>query len=195
MDIKKKLGTGIASAVLGLTLISGGTYAYFSDSVTTNNTFAAGTIDLGVDPTEIISVDNIKPGDVITRDFELQNNGTLDIEKVLLDTDYTVIDVNGDNSEDFGSHIRVEFLYNADKLDEVIYETTLAELKDMTPEAVNENVFYPLLGEQGLPVDSIDDLVVQFQFVDNGEDQNQFQGDSLELSWTFTALQTEGEDK
>ncbi|GLO65743.1 CalY family protein [Oceanobacillus kimchii] len=195
MDIKKKLGTGIASAVLGLTLIGGGTYAYFSDSVTTNNTFAAGTIDLGVDPTEIISVDNIKPGDVITRDFELQNNGTLDIEKVLLDTDYTVVDANGDNSEDFGDHIRVEFLYNADKLDEVIYETTLAELKEMTPEAVNENVFYPLLGEQGLPVDSIDDLVVQFQFVDNGEDQNQFQGDSLELSWTFTALQTEGEDK
>ncbi|WP_017796438.1 CalY family protein [Oceanobacillus kimchii] len=195
MDIKKKLGTGIASAVLGLTLIGGGTYAYFSDSVTTNNTFAAGTIDLGMDPTEIISVDNIKPGDVITRDFELQNNGTLDIEKVLLDTDYTVVDANGDNSEDFGDHIRVEFLYNADKLDEVIYETTLAELKEMTPEAVNENVFYPLLGEQGLPVDSIDDLVVQFQFVDNGEDQNQFQGDSLELSWTFTALQTEGEDK
>ncbi|BAC13258.1 TasA family protein [Oceanobacillus iheyensis] len=195
MDIKKKLGTGIASAVLGLTLISGGTYAYFSDSVTTNNTFAAGTIDLGVDPTEIISVDNIKPGDVITRDFELQNNGTLDIEKVLLDTDYTVTDVNTDNSEDFGDHIRVEFLYNADKLDEVIYETTLAELKEMTPEAVNENVFYPLLGEQGLPVDSIDDLVVEFQFVDNGEDQNQFQGDSLELSWTFTALQTEGEEK
>ncbi|OEH54431.1 cell division protein FtsN [Oceanobacillus sp. E9] len=195
MDIKKKLGTGIASAVLGLTLIGGGTYAYFSDSVTTNNTFAAGTIDLGVDPTEIISVDNIKPGDVITRDFELQNNGTLDIEKVLLDTDYTVVDANGDNSEDFGDHIRVEFLYNADKLDEVIYETTLAELKEMTPEAVNENVFYPLLGEQGLPVDSIDDLVVQFQFVDNGEDQNQFQEDSLELSWTFTALQTEGEDK
>ncbi|MBT2598949.1 MULTISPECIES: CalY family protein [unclassified Oceanobacillus] len=195
MDIKKKLGTGIASAVLGLTLIGGGTYAYFSDSVTTNNTFAAGTIDLGVDPTEIISVDNIKPGDVITRDFELQNNGTIDVEKVLLDTDYTVVDANGDNSEDFGDHIRVEFLYNADKLDEVIYETTLAELKEMTPEAVNENVFYPLLGEQGLPVDSIDDLVVQFQFVDNGEDQNQFQGDSLELSWTFTALQTEGEDK
>lgn len=195
MDIKKKLGAGIASAVLGLTLIGGGTYAYFSDTVTTNNTFAAGTIDLGVDPTEIISVDNIKPGDVITRDFELQNNGTLDIEKVLLDTDYTVIDANADNSEDFGDHIRVEFLYNADKLDEVIYETTLAELKEMTPEAVNENVFYPLLGEQGLPVDSIDDLVVQFQFVDNGEDQNQFQGDSLELSWTFTALQTAGEDK
>ncbi|WP_461183398.1 TasA family protein, partial [Virgibacillus kimchii] len=31
-------------------------------------------------------------------------------------------------------------------------------------------------------------------FVDNGEDQNQFQGDALNLEWTFTATQTDGED-
>ena len=195
MNIKKKLGAGIISAVLGLTLVGGGTFAYFSDTETTNNTFAAGTLDLAVNPTQIIEVDNIKPGDSMIRDFELQNNGTLDIDKVLLDTNYTVNDAAGDNTEDFGEHIQVEFLYNADKLDEVIYETTLAELKSLTPEAVNENVFYPLFGEKGLEVDSIDDLVVKFNFIDNGEDQNQFQGDSLDLEWTFTATQTAGEDK
>ncbi|MCM3398117.1 CalY family protein [Oceanobacillus profundus] len=195
MNIKKKLGAGIISAVLGLTLVGGGTFAYFSDTETTNNTFAAGTLDLAVNPTQIIEVDNIKPGDSMIRDFELQNNGTLDIDKVLLDTNYTVNDAAGDNTEDFGEHIQVEFLYNADKLDEVIYETTLAELKSLTPEAVNENVFYPLFGEKGLEVDSIDDLVVKFNFIDNGEDQNQFQGDSLNLEWTFTATQTAGEDK
>ncbi|PRX64062.1 putative ribosomally synthesized peptide with SipW-like signal peptide [Bacillus sp. V-88] len=43
MSIKQKLGLGVASAALGLALVGGGTYAYFSDSVTTNNTFAAGT--------------------------------------------------------------------------------------------------------------------------------------------------------
>ena len=195
MNIKKKLGAGIISAVLGLTLVGGGTFAYFSDTETTNNTFAAGTLDLAVNPTQIIEVDNIKPGDSMIRDFELQNNGTLDIDKVLLDTNYTVNDAAGDNTEDFGEHIQVEFLYNADKLDEVIYETTLAELKSLTPEAVNENVFYPLFGEKGLEVDSIDDLVVKFNFIDNGEDQNQFQGDSLNLEWTFTATQTAGENK
>ncbi|EQB37539.1 cell division protein FtsN [Virgibacillus sp. CM-4] len=195
MNIKKQLGTGILSAALGLSLIGGGTYAYFSDSETTNNTFAAGTLDLVAEPTEIIQVENIKPGDSMIRDFELQNNGSLDIDKVLLATDYNVADASGDNTEDFGQHIQVEFLYNADKLDEVIYETTLAELKGMTPEAVNEHVFDPLLGEQGLPVDSIDDLVVKFNFVDNGEDQNQFQGDSLNLEWTFTATQSAGEEK
>ncbi|MGG0892727.1 TasA family protein [Cytobacillus horneckiae] len=195
MGFKKKIAMGAMSAALGVALIGGGTYAYFSDTVTTNNTFAAGTLDLAAEPLEIINVDNIKPGDSILRSFELQNNGSLDIEKVLLNTDYTVTDANGDNTEDFGEHIVVEFLYNADKLDEVIYETTLAELKNMTPEAVGESVFYPLLGEKGLPVGTIDDLVVQINFVDNGEDQNQFQGDALQLEWMFTATQTAGEQK
>ena len=195
MSIKKKFGMGVMSAALGLTLVTGGTYAYFSSDVTTENTFAAGTLDLSVEPTTIIDVDNLQPGDSIVRDFELQNNGSLDIERVTLETDYRVIDVDGDNTEDFGEHIQVEFLYNADKLDEVIYETTLAELKDMTPEAVNEHIFYPALGEKGLPVDEVDDLVVKFNFVDNDEDQNQFQGDSLELEWTFVADQVDGEDK
>ena len=47
------------------------------------------------------------------RTFELQNNGTLDIEKVLLETNYSVIDAKNDNTDDFGKHIEVEFLYNA----------------------------------------------------------------------------------
>lgn len=186
---------GVMSAALGLTLIGGGTYAYFSSTVVTNNTFAAGTLDLSVEPTAIVNVENLQPGDSIIRDFELQNNGTLDIERVTLDTDYRVIDVNGDNTEDFGEHIQVEFLYNADNLDEVIYETTLAELKDMTLDAVNEHIFYPAFGEKGLPVGSSNDLVVKFNFVDNSADQNQFQGDSLQLEWTFIAHQVPGSDK
>src|SRR5690625_3846617 len=135
MGIKKQLGMGMATAALGLTLIGGGTFAYFSDNEETNNTFAAGTLDLSAEPTEIIEVDNMAPGDSMIRDFELQNSGTLDIGTVYLETDYTYSDTEGD---DFGEHIEVEFLYNADNLDEVIYQTTLAELQDMTPEAINE---------------------------------------------------------
>src|SRR5699024_3580375 len=126
MGLKKQLGMGVASAILGLTLIGGGTYAYFSSSETTNNTFAAGTLDLAVEPTTIIDMEDLKPGDSITRDFTLEISGLLDIQKVLLETDYSVIDANGDNTEDFGDHIQVKFLYNADKMDEVIYETTLS---------------------------------------------------------------------
>lgn len=196
MGIKKQIGMGIMSAALGLTLIGGGTYAYFSDSETTNNTFAAGTLDLSVNPTTIVDVGELKPGDSVTRDFELHNDGTLDIEKVLLDTDYSVIDAEGDNTEDFGEHIQVEFLYNADKMDEVIFETTLSGLKNMSPEAVGEHAFYPIFDARGLPAgEEADDLVVKFTFLDNGEDQNQFQGDSLQLEWTFTAVQGEGKEK
>src|SRR5699024_3562474 len=64
--------------------------------------------------------------------------------------DYEVDDAEGDNTEDFGDHIQVTFLYNADKMDEVIYETSLSELRDMEPEAVSEEVFNEILGEGGL---------------------------------------------
>ncbi|WP_099159092.1 CalY family protein [Virgibacillus ndiopensis] len=195
MGLKKQLGMGIMSAALGLSLIGGGTYAFFSSSETTNNTFAAGTLDLAVEPTTLIEVENLKPGDWVIRDFELQNSGTLDIEKVTLNTNYDVTDTNGDNTEDFGKYIEVEFLYNADKLDEVIYKTTLDQLKEMSPEAINEHIFYPNFGEKGLPAGSLDDFVVKFNFVDDGQDQNQFQGDSLQLEWTFNAQQTAGEEK
>src|SRR5699024_7748813 len=109
------------------------------------------------------------------------------IEKVTLETDYSVVDANGDNTEDFGDHIEVEFLYNADKLDEVIYKTTLSELKEMSPEAISEHIFYPALGEKGLAVGSVDVLVVKVKINDNDEDQHQFQRDSLNLEWTYVA--------
>ncbi|GIN90595.1 cell division protein FtsN [Siminovitchia terrae] len=195
MGMKKRFGKGMMTVALGAALIGGGTYAYFSDTETTNNTFAAGTLDLTLSPTEIINVDNIAPGDSFIRDFELGNGGSLDIDKVLLETDYIVNDAKGDNTEDMAEHIQVEFLYNVSNLDEVIFETTLAELKDMTPEAVNQHIFYPEIGDKGLPVGETHDLIVKFNFLDNGEDQNQFQGDSLKLTWTFNATQKPGEQR
>jgi spore coat-associated protein N len=191
MGIKKQLGMGVATAALGLTLIGGGTFAYFSDTEETSGTFAAGTLDLSAEPTEIIDVDNMTPGDSMIRDFELQNNGTLDIDTVYLETNYTYSGTEGD---DFGEHIEVEFLYNVDNLDEVIYQTTLAELQNMTPEAINEHIFYPAIGNDGLLAGESHDFIVQFNFLDNGEDQNHLQGASLNLEWTFVATQGDGQE-
>ncbi|QED46788.1 CalY family protein [Cytobacillus dafuensis] len=208
MSIKKKLGMGIASAALGLSLIGGGTFAYFSDTEVTNNTFAAGTLDLAVNPTTVINVENIKPGDVMVRAFKLENNGSLDISSVDIKTLYDVVDAKGNNKDDFGKHIKVLFLENADKTgdgwvigdyNDVISETTLYDLKNMTPDAV-ENVqhwitwFFGLNGEDsGMEAGTSDQMYVAFEFVDNDKDQNEFQGDKLNLEWTFTAHQTEGE--
>ncbi|MGD6856312.1 CalY family protein [Bacillus infantis] len=197
MSFKKKLGLGIASAALGVSLVGGGTFAYFSDTAEATGSFAAGTLDLSADPTTIIDVDNIKPGDTMLRSFDLVNGGSLDIASITLDTDYTVGDAKGGNVEDFGDHIQVNFLLNADKLDVPIYSTTLADLKGMSPDVIEGNIFSGWLAERGgkLAAGTEDKLYVQFEFVDNGLDQNEFQGDSLELKWTFNAEQGAGEAK
>ncbi|MDM5339647.1 CalY family protein [Fictibacillus enclensis] len=194
MSLKKKLGLGVASAALGLSLIGGGTYAYFSDSAEASSTFAAGTLDINTDPSTIVDLSNLKPGDYILRSFDLKNDGTLDVKKILLNTDYTVTDAKGDNAgEDFGQHIQVDFLYNSDKDNDVIYSTTLADLKKQkNPDAVAKG----WMGEKkGLKAGDSDEMLVMFTFVDNGQDQNKFQGDSLSLKWTFNAQQGAGEAK
>ncbi|MCG3088288.1 TasA family protein [Sporosarcina cyprini] len=204
MNLKKKLAMGIATGALAVSMIGGGTYAYFNDVETSTNTFAAGTLNLSLNPQEIINVDNIKPGDWMNRSFKLKNDGSLDIAKVLLKTNYEVTDKEGNNVDDFGKYIQVNFMWNVDKSalgpildkDLVVFETTLFDLKNMTPDAVANKVFIPRIEEiGGLKAGDSDDLVVQFQFIDNGENQNEFQGDSLKLTWEFEALQGKGQAK
>ncbi|MCP8615769.1 TasA family protein [Salirhabdus salicampi] len=113
MSIKKKIGMGVASAALGISLVGGGTWAAFNDTATINNHFAAGTLDLevGKSHNKPISFDlsNLKPGDNIQRIFELRNTGTLAIKEVLLDvtSDNFVDDTNAVNG---GSNTESEFL-------------------------------------------------------------------------------------
>lgn len=92
MSFKKKIGGGVLSAALGLSFIGGGTYAYFSDQVVTNNTFTAGTLDLALQPTTSLDLNQLKPGDKILKKFNLKNSGTLDIQDVVMKIDYTVND-------------------------------------------------------------------------------------------------------
>lgn len=189
MNLKKKLATGIVTGALAVSMIGGGTYAYFNDVETSTNTFAAGTLDLSLSPQEIINVDNIKPGDKMIRTFKLTNEGSLDISKILLKTAYDVTDTTGDNTDDFGKHIRVNLMLNSDKANAPVIWKTLAELKDMTPDAV-AGLYFPLFVERGgLKHNDSDDLIVTFEFVENNKDQNQFQGDSLNLTWQFDARQ------
>ncbi|WP_078378988.1 TasA family protein [Sutcliffiella halmapala] len=140
MSLKKKLGLGIASAALGISLVAGGTYAYFSDTATQANTFASGTIILDVDPTVQVPMENLKPGDWMPRSFELQNNGTLDMKYVDLTTSYTVTK-NGENvsnalANKYAEQLYVQFLKNTtgDEDYEVLFEVSLKDLRDLTPE-------------------------------------------------------------
>jgi len=197
MSIKKKLGLGLASAALGLSLVGGGTFAYFNDVEVNNSSFAAGTLDINVTANDannaIIDVGNLKPGDIMTRTFKLNNIGSLDVSKVLLTSKYTVTDAKGDNAgADFGEHIKVKFLINNDKRTEVVHETTLKNLSKK--DVVERDLLGWILGGEssGLQAGKSDTLSVMFEFVDNKADQNVFQDDSLKLEWSFDAKQTTG---
>lgn len=115
MSVKKKLGLGVASAALGLSLIGGGTWAAFNDTATINNHFAAGELDLvvGKSANKPISFDlsNMKPGDNVQRIFKLSNAGTLAIKEVLLDVNAANFVDGGDESalEDFLAQFVIDF--------------------------------------------------------------------------------------
>jgi len=197
VSLKKKLGMGVASAALGLSLIGGGTFAFFSDKEVSNNTFAAGTLDLTLNPKTLVDIKDLKPGDSVKKEFLLKNDGTLDIKEIKLLTTYDVTDAKGDNAgEDFAKHINVKFIWNWDKGSQPVYETTLADLKDESPDVVAKEIFSPEWTENGgLAAGDEDYLWVEFEFVENGEDQNKFQGDALNLEWTFNAKQKDGEER
>ncbi|MBO1911028.1 spore coat protein, partial [Microvirga sp. 3-52] len=67
MSLKKKLAMSIATGALAVSMIGGGTYAYFNDVEVNQSTFAAGTLDINIEGNDadnaIINVDNLKPGD------------------------------------------------------------------------------------------------------------------------------------
>ncbi|CAM4002083.1 cell division protein FtsN [Bacillus luti] len=197
MSLKKKLGMGVASAALGLSLIGGGTFAFFSDKEVSNNTFAAGTLDLTLNPKTLVDIKDLKPGDSVKKEFVLKNGGTLDIKEIKLGTTYDVKDAKDDNAgEDFAKHINVKFIWNWDKGSQPVYETTLADLQKENPDVVAKEIFSPEWTENGgLAAGDEDYLWVEFEFVENEEDQNKFQGDSLNLEWTFNAKQKDGEER
>ncbi|QHW31516.1 cell division protein FtsN [Paenibacillus rhizovicinus] len=198
MSIKVKLGLGLATAALGLSLIGGGTFAYFSDTAVKTGTFAAGNVDLnvGTSQTETISFANLAPGDHMTKTFKLNNDGSLDIGKIYLSTKYTVQDNGIANSEDLGKYIKVEFLRNIDKSDQVVESMTLYDLLTRTPDAAENTQFdiiQWLAGHEeaaGLKSHTSDSLIVRFTFEDNGQNQDQFQNDALNLQWSFEARTT-----
>ncbi|PHG57276.1 TasA family protein [Bacillus toyonensis] len=197
MSFKKKLSVGVISATLGLSFIGGGTYAYFSDQVVTNNTFATGTLDLAIHPTTSLNLNNLKPGDKILKKFNLKNSGTLAIRDIVMKVDYTIDDAMKNNQmEDLGNFIKVQFLWDWDPTKKPVYEATLAELKEQDPEIVSKKVFQSKWTESGgLNPGKTDWFWIKFTFEDNGKDQNIFQGDSIVLKMEFQANQTEGRER
>ncbi|MFD2627541.1 TasA family protein [Oceanobacillus kapialis] len=223
MGLKKRLGMGVATAALGISLVGGGTFAYFSDAEVQTNSFAAGTLDLSVDPEVTVDVGNLKPGDTMQRAFDLVNDGSLAIGEVSLGTEYTVTDAEGNPvspelAEKYGDTIIVDFLRNTGgKRDyEVIGSLSLNQLANMDPDEIDDVLtetgltyeYVPIAGGwawhwvisgeyyygETLEAGERANFDVKFRFNETGEPQNDLQGLQLDLNWTFNGMQTEGEE-
>ncbi|MGC5325283.1 TasA family protein [Brevibacillus sp. SYSU BS000544] len=194
-SLKKQFALAFVSIGLGAALIGGGTYAYFNDTAEVNNKFAAGKLDLSVNPTVAFDVQNLKPGDFMVRYFDIMNSGTLDIKDVLMHTSYTIDDAKGDNgSNDFASHLNVEFLTSDGQV--IVLNKTLKELKALTDNKKSPDIssLYKTK-DKDLPVGDIDTVAMKIVFNDNGQDQNIFQGDKVNLKFKLEATQTAGVEK
>lgn len=100
-----------------------------------------------------------------------------------------------DNKRDFGEDIEVVFLKNIDKKDQVIKTTTLKDLTDKKVTAAENDIVSWLWPEKGIKAGTNDSFKVKFRFIERNTSQNEFQGDKLQLKWTFEAQQGEGEVK
>lgn len=195
MNVKKTLGLGVVSAALGLTLVGGGTFAYFSSTSTSSASFNNGTLSLQSDPTVIVNLSNLKPGDTVLRDFKLKNDGTLNIPKVLLRTSSAITDAQGDNgSHNFKDDIIVTFLVNKDKKESPLLVISLADLENESPDLVARGIVGAILGgeKSGIKAGTSDNLTIQFAFKETLQPQNYYQGDTLALTLNFEANQEKG---
>lgn len=210
MNIKKMMMKGSLAAILGLSLVTGGTLAAFNDVEQVQSQLAAGTLDLAVNPTVVFNVGNLKPGDWMLRDFSIRNAGTLDIEKVLMYTSFTVKDgddnvVADARADEFADQFNL-FLLTSDLqpilsgLNKSILE--LSHMTDLDITTYLERIlFFPL--RPNLPVGDNDHIIMGIDFkniLDREADgilykQNQFQGWTIEVIFDLEATQFPGEER
>ncbi|MEL3970701.1 TasA family protein [Rossellomorea oryzaecorticis] len=123
MSIKKRLGLGAMSAVMGLSLIGTGTWAAFNDIESVQAKVGAGELNLdlkqlGNGPIDF-KISNLKPGDHMTRTIKLDNIGSLAIKDVLMSIEGvefenyapdTVEDAGYGDTDTWGDNTAIEYL-------------------------------------------------------------------------------------
>ncbi|MBY0013799.1 TasA family protein [Paenibacillus typhae] len=86
-NLKKTMAMAMATTALGAALIAGGSFAIFTSSVqNTGNTFAAGTLKIGLDkedtdgtPAKYFNLTNWAPGDSSIQPVVVTNKGSLEL--------------------------------------------------------------------------------------------------------------------
>lgn len=221
MSLKKKMSLGILSGALGVSLIGGGTWAAFNDVETVQNTLASGTLDLvvGEDTTMDFQVSNLKPGDYFTESLVLENNGSLDINQILVhatkqegwtDKDELGlagklgVEAAGENTEDdFLSQFKVVITKKGDDAtpDVDVFDGYLNELAAGTgvDELTNtdENTVGLAAGNSSITYDVYVEFESDDTYFSNSrlQVQNKYQGEMSNLEFVFEATQMPGESR
>jgi len=216
MSLKAKLTMGILSAAAGISLISGGTYASFTDVEQAQASYAAGTLNLELKNvtgktigTDLFSstLGNLKPGDSVEKTFALVNSGTLSIRDVFLKATYSEEDyVDGadpasavyekidekhkirNSADDFADQITIEVSSGEILPLKLVWKGTLKELhKDSVDTGDLTDNFYNY-GLPALPLADADPVHVKLTFKPTAD--NQYQGDALKkINFQFFATQ------
>jgi spore coat-associated protein N len=213
MSLKKKLGLGMASAALGLSLVGGGTFAYFSDEATIHNGFAAGTLNLevgkypGTQWPVNFDLTNLRPGDTVERTFDLKNTGSLAIEDTYLDFSKVSVEnplVTGATEDDFLSALQVTYFYETVVNGTYVPESLLVNSQSITlKDAIAGNYGgkikpeYLTGGKLNLTPDGIDAgnygrYRIMISFPETGAPQNKLQGMIAKVDFNLDARQVMG---
>ena len=207
MGIKTKLGLGVASAALGLSLVGGGTFAYFNDTSTLQNGFQSGTLVMDVEKAWDFPINfdlvNVKPGESWERQFVLANNGSLEIGETF--TKFTNV------GEDTALLDALKVYYFVDSTAPVVDPNApdagylLINSQDITLREAIAGQFGGKIKADYLTPDGKLNLTplgikagednrfrISIKFPDTGVPQNELQGLTAKFAMEFDSRQTEG---
>jgi spore coat-associated protein N len=209
MTIKKKLGMGILTGVMGLSLVGGGTWAAFTDEEQAMNKFAAGTLNLQLEKSNgnelgatALDLSNMKPGDSKDYDIYFDNIGSLAIKEVWVSGERASsgwIDAPAPYGEtpsefknfegEFLEQFTIKISDGANLQTPFLSKNLKSFLEGNTSKDAIANASEP---GNGLPVANDRDFIrVTITFKDDGN-QNKFMGDSAQFKLKFLATQYDG---
>jgi spore coat-associated protein N len=199
MSMKKKLGLGMASAALGISLVGGGTFAYFNDTATLHNSFESGTLVVDLEQAWDFPInfdlENIKPGQSWERQFVLANNGSLDFGNTFMNV------TNAGTDNELLDNLLVTYFVDATGPDSGYL---LLNSQDITlREAINGEFAGKIkpkyltggklnLTPTGQAAGSDNRFRMIIKFPDTRVPQNNLQGLSVDVDFNFDARQVPG---
>jgi spore coat-associated protein N len=204
----KKIVFMVISALIVLATIGVGTWAYFSDTqASTGNVFTAGTLDLGLanaasgtqtgDTTATFNSTSMKPGDTVTGDLYINNNGTIDGQTLKVTFNYTSVDTNLRPTTISGS----PWSLSTDAFDQMITATTATYGGTAVPAIAGKTlaqlkaaaaIVLPNPGANSVPLPHNAENALHIVFTFSSTATNGCQGNTITVSVTVNAYQQAG---